>query len=427
MLRALHRSTLIVFALMLGACSGEQANDGPQEPTLTIGQWHAEIELPGGNADFGLELSKDDQDWKATIINGSERIAVPEVSFDSSRLSLRFPAFNNRIDAILVDGTLKGSLTLVKRYGKTQVIPFRAAPGARTPGSTDAQAMADLSGRWAVTFTEDDGSEYPAIGEFQQRGNKLLGTFLTETGDYRYLGGSMRGDTMRLSTFDGAHAFLFEATLAENGDLNGRFWSGNQSLESWTARRNADVTLADPASLTFLKEGYETFEFTFPDLEGNSVSLSDPAFDGKVILVTLAGSWCPNCHDEAALMSELYPQYKDKGVEVIALMYEHLEDESAAIQQVRHFRDKFDIQYTTLLAGISDKTRAAETLPALSRVLAFPTTIFIDREGNVRAIHTGFSGPGTGEHYIKQRQSITDMLDELVAESDDVNANEEDA
>lgn len=408
---------LLPLGLLLALSGCQQPEDTQATAkTLRSGPWHAEIDLPGGQARFGMEIGGGAEQLSVTIINGSERVKVPVSTFQDGRLSLQFPAFNNRIDAAMVDEKLQGSLTLVKRYGDTQVIPFRASPGTRPTASKVASAVTDLSGRWAVTFTEEDGTQYPAVGEFSQRGNRLLGTFLTQTGDYRYLGGTMYGNEMRLSTFDGAHAFLFTATFGEDGQLLGQFWSGNASIESWIGTRNPDAKLADPASLTYLNPGYERFEFSFPDLDGNTVSLDDAQFDGKVVVVTLAGSWCPNCHDEAALMTQLQKRYNDKGVEIVALMYEHLEDRDAAVQQVRRFRDKFAIQYTTLLAGISDKTMAGETLPSLSKVLAFPTTIFIDRQGKVREIHTGFSGPGTGEYYEVQKKKVTSLIDTLVAE-----------
>lgn len=410
----------LAAALALAGCGETPDTDAagePSTPVLTIGPWHAAITLPGGDAGFGMEVARDGDDVTVTIINGSERIVVPAVDFDGERIALRFPAFNNRIDARLTGEGLEGSLTLVKRYGETQVMPFRAAPGAAPAPTTRASEARDLSGRWAVTFTEDDGSTYPAVGEFSQRGNRLFGTFLTETGDYRYLGGSVEGDTMRLQTFDGAHAFLFTATLDADGALAGKFWSGTKSIEDWTGSRDAQAALADAAKLTFLKAGYDRFTFEFPDLEGNTVSLEDARFDGKVVLVTLAGSWCPNCHDEAAFMTELYARYRERGVEVVALMYEHLEDVGLARNQVRAFRDKFGIDYTTLIAGISDKTAAAETLPALDKVLAFPTTIFIARDGSVREIHTGFSGPGTGEYYDALKKRIYGLVDTLVAET----------
>lgn len=412
---------LLSTVLLLAACGKSNTGDddastnAPATPSLAIGPWHASITLPGGEARFGMEIARDGDAVSATIINGSERIQVPNVDFDGERIAFRFPAFNNRIDAVLTAGGLDGSLTLVKRYGETQVMPFRAAPGA---GPTmGASTTRDLSGRWAVTFTEDDGSTYPAVGEFQQRGSRLFGTFLTETGDYRYLGGIVDGDTMRLQTFDGAHAFLFTATLDEDGALAGKFWSGTKSIEDWVGSRDATATLSDAAQLTFLKPGFDRFTFAFPDLDGSTVTLDDPRFEGKVVLVTLAGSWCPNCHDEAAFMTELYARYRERGVEVVALMYEHLDDAALAKAQVQAFRDKFGIDYTTLLAGISDKTKAAETLPALDKVLAFPTTIFIARDGSVREIHTGFSGPGTGEYHERLKKRIYGLVDTLVAET----------
>jgi len=134
----------------------------------------------------------------------------------------------------------------------------------------------------------------------------------------------------------------------------------------------------------------------------------------------LGGSWCPNCNDEARFMAPLYEEYREQGLEVVALMYEHFDDHELATQQVRELRRKFGIQYVTLIAGISDKTVAAKTLPSLNAVLAFPTTIFIDRGGRVRSIHTGFSGPGTGEHHERLQEEMTSLIDTLLAEPEDL-------
>ena len=409
--RPLNFGLLMLCAATTVACS----QDSPNPTTLAIGTWQAQLALPGGAARFGMEVAREAETLRVTLINGSERISVPQASFEEGRLTLDFPAYNNRIDARLAGGELSGSLTLVKRYGKTQIIPFSATPGAREAGQIIPAAQ-DVSGRWEVSFVDQEGKRYPAVGEFQQRGNRLFGTFLTPTGDYRYLGGSVNGTDMALSTFDGAHAFLFKAAVKPDGSLEGEFWSGNAWQESWTAVRNDAAKLADATTLTYLKPGYDRFTFEFPDLAGEAVSLDDPRFDGKVIVVTLAGSWCPNCHDEAQFMAPFYTRYRDQGLEIVALMYEHLEDRDAAARQVRRFRDKFKIEYTTLLAGISDKTEAARTLPALNHVLAFPTTIFIDRRGTVRRIHTGFSGPGTGEHFEKLKRDYTALVETLLAE-----------
>lgn len=407
------RALLALLALGLVTGCGEQRTDAPSEPPL--GAWRAWLELPGGRASFGLELGREGDGYRATLINGQERVRVPEVSVVDGRVNLTFPAYNNRIEAEWAEDRLTGTLTLVKRYGKEQRIPFSALPGSAAASQPQGTAEVDVSGRWEVSFTEPDGNQHPAVGEFAQRGNRLFGTFLTETGDYRYLEGTVRGREVTLSKFDGAHAFLFKAR-EEDGRLTGRFWSGTEWQETWTAVRNPRASLADARRLTFLKPGYERFTFAFPNTEGDTVSLDDERFRGKVVVVTLAGSWCPNCHDEAAFMAPLYKRLRGQGLEVVALMYEHLEDFDAAAAQVEKFREKFGIEYPTLIAGISDKTEAAKTLPALNHVLAFPTTIFIGRGGRVRQIHTGFQGPGTGEHYEELTREMTAFIEDLLAE-----------
>ena len=178
--------------------------------------------------------------------------------------------------------------------------------------------------------------------------------------------------------------------------------------------------MGDAFQGTFLNPGFDTFEFEFPDPDGATVSLADAKYTGKVVVITIAGSWCPNCNDEARFMAPLHKEYRNQGLEVVALMFEHFEEHEVAAEQVRRFRDKFDIEYDTLIAGISDKTEAARVLPALSAVLAYPTTIFVDRDGRVRQIHTGFSGPGTGEHYEILQQDYRNLITTLLAEPEDL-------
>jgi peroxiredoxin len=166
-----------------------------------------------------------------------------------------------------------------------------------------------------------------------------------------------------------------------------------------------------------MRGGAKRLDFAFPDLAGNTVRSDDAAFRGKVLIVALAGSWCPNCHDEAAFLEPLYREYRGKGVEIVSLMFEHFGDFPQAAEATRRFRQHYGIEYATLIAGISDKDEAAKKLPMLDRVYAFPTTIFVDRRGNVRKIHTGFSGPATGAHYTEFTDAVKATLDELLSES----------
>lgn len=407
----LRSASFITIALLtLTACA-------EREPEIPMGVWRATAALPGGELPFGLELAERDGGHVAYLINGSERVEVPDVRIEGTRLAMEMPGFNNRIEAELaVSGRLVGQLTLVKRYGVQQHMPLVAVPDQRYRFFDDwRDPSVDLSGRWAVTFSEPDDKTYQAVGEFVQQGQSITGTFLTTTGDHRFLEGDVRDGMLHLSTFDGAHAFLYRAEI-DRDRLIGEFWSGTQWRETFEARRDANARLADADTLTYLKPGFERLDFTFPDLDGNPISLSDPRFDGKVVVIMLSGSWCPNCHDEARFMAPFYAAHRERGLEMIGLMFEHFGSFEQAAETTRLLKEKFDIEYELLIAGISDKDSASEQLPMLNGVLAFPTTIFIDRRGEVRRIHTGFAGPGTGEHYEQFKAEFSEFVDELLNE-----------
>lgn len=375
--------------------------------------WRVEIQLPDVALPVGLRMSADFTE--AWFENGAEKVIVPDIQQDGNHLRLRFPSFNTTLDLQLDGDRFNGSLSLSK-LGYEQVMPVQGWRGETHRFSAQAEAAVDVTGRWEVGFTDDEGNQSMAVAEFDQQGSQLSGTFLTPTGDYRYLAGEVDGRQLKLSTFDGAHAFVFTAGMQQDGELSGDFWSGTRWHERWQARRNFDASLPDPYSLTFLKEGYDGLAFRFPDLDGQPVSLADEKYQGKVVLVTLSGTWCPNCADEVAFLSGYFRDNRHRGLEIITLLYEHYEEFELAAAQGKALRDEYSIEYDLLVAGLSDKTLAAETLPMLNRVLAFPTMIFVDRAGEVRRIHTGFTGPGTGRHYTEFVAGFEQTMDELLAE-----------
>jgi peroxiredoxin len=340
---------------------------------------------------------------------------VPEVSKDGDLWRLHFSTFNNTVMLKQQDRRLLGTLTVVRR-GYEQVMEVSGEPYSGFRFHQDPVAERDFTGRWEVLFTDDDGKESIAIGEFDQQGGQVTGTFLTPLGDYRYLQGDVEGDTMYLSTFDGAHAFVFSARMLADGTLEGDFWSGTRWHERWVASKNFDAKLPDAYSLTYLKEGYEKLEFSFPDLDGKPVSLLDESYSEKVVLVTLSGTWCPNCADEMEFLSNYFRENRQRGLEVVTLLYERVDTFEAAVQLGRALRAKHGIEYELLIAGTSEKDVASESLPMLNRVIAYPTIIFIDRNATVRRIHTGFSGPGTGRYYSDFMAEFTRFMDELLGE-----------
>jgi thiol-disulfide isomerase/thioredoxin len=410
-------SALAAAACAMAACQREAPHDNAT--AVKLGTYRAVLTLPSGELPFGLELVKEGAADVGYLLNGKERLKLSEVKISGSHLEIAMPGYENRLSADADGEQLSGEVFLDKLGGKNQHIPLHAQWGQNYRFfATPAGDNADVSGRWAVNFVEDAGGKPEvAVGEFSQSHDVVTGTFLTDTGDHRYLAGQVKGDELYLSTFDGAHVFLYKAKITADGTLSGDFWSGLSYHEKLNGRRDANAALPDAYSLTTMRGAAKQFDFAFPDLAGKTVSSSDAQFKGKVLIVTLAGSWCPNCHDEAAFLAPLYLDYRGKGLEIVALMFEHFGDFPHAAEATQRFRQHYGIEYTTLIAGISDKDDAAKKLPALDRVYAFPTTIFIDRKGLVRRIHTGYSGPATGEHYTQFVSEVKATLDQLLAES----------
>lgn len=389
----------------------------PTVDPAPLGLWRVELTSPGGELPFFLEITRSDDHLSAIVTNGEEHVTTSNVRVDGSDLLVDFSAFNSRLRASVENGLLVGSLSVVRSGGARQMMPLRATKGATARFSRlDQRPETDVTGRWAVTFRQKNGIETPAVGEFAQTGEHVTGTFLTPTGDYRYLEGDMTGRRLRLSAFDGYHTFLFDAVAATDSTLRGDFWSGTQWHETWEASRNEDAALPDADALTFLKPGYSRFNFAFPDTAGNLVTLDDLRFDDKIAVISISASWCPNCHDEAAFWAPYYRQNRSRGIEVVALMFEHVPEFSEAVRQIREFARRHHIEYPLLVGGTSDKEAAHRMLPMLNHVMAYPTTLFVDRRGIVRKIHTGFAGPGTGKHYRELTKEFSDYVDFLLAE-----------
>lgn len=408
---------LSVLSLIM-ACSSNSTNTQRMESTLQPGIWRAVLQSPGGELPFGLDIvKKTDSTFTVHAVNGQERLLLDEASINGDSVRIPMELFESEIIAEISDSTLTGRFTRFSPTGNS-TMQFSAQRGL-TYRFTNAQQTpsANLTGKWAVTFrTETDSTQ--AVGVFEQQGNNLTGTFLTPTGDYRYLAGTVQDNQMALSCFDGTHIYLFKATIEVDGNtLTGEFWSGMKGYEKWTAIRNDQAKLPDANSLTFLKKGYDKLAFSFPNVEnGKLTSLEDSAYKGKVVIVQLMGSWCPNCMDETKFLAPWYQKNKDRGVEVVALAYENSPDFAVSAPKLQKMKNRFDVNYQVLLAGSKDKTAASQTLPMLEKVLAFPSTIFIDKTGKVRRIHTGFSGPGTGKYYDEFVEEFNLFIDKLLAE-----------
>ena len=153
-------------------------------------------------------------------------------------------------------------------------------------------------------------------------------------------------------------------------------------------------------------------------MDGTLVSLSDERFQNKVVIVQIMGTWCPNCLEESEYYSEYYKADASEDVEMVALAFEYASTRQRAIDGIKRLKIALGIEYPVLLAqyGSSDKQEAQQKLPMLNHVLSYPTTIFIDKRGELRRIHTGFNGKATGEPYKEFTREFEEFVDQLLKE-----------
>ncbi len=390
-------------------------------PVIKQGTWQGVLHRPD-SADivFNFTTVKENKKPVWYIQNAGERLLVDSIYQQDDSLFVQMPFFASRFAlALQKDGSLAG--TYIKNYGARQMeIPFTAMYGKGVRYAVATTPRYHISGTWQAQFEGSDSLSSYALGEFIQNAKGIVtGTFRTATGDYRYLEGSVSGDSLRLSGFDGGHAILFAAHIADNTTItDGVLYSGLTSKINWTAKKNNRAKLPDSYGITKMRPGETSFSFRFPSTDSVMISNTDAAYKGKVVIVQILGSWCPNCMDETSFLSPYYNANKDKGLEIIGLAYERTEDFTESKEALQPFRKRFAVQYPFLVTGVSvsDSLKTEKTLPQLDEIKVFPTTIFINKKGQVDKIHTGYDGPATGVHYEEFKKEFEEEVDKLLKE-----------
>lgn len=408
------------IALFLTLLSLFSSCSSKSDTGFSEGIWRATLKTgSGAEIPFNFEVTDSANQKFLDVINGKERFRVNEISITADSVLIQMPLFDSEIRAVLKNKILSGQW--IKHYADSdEVLQFNAKFNDDWRFfKVNPETKSNISGRWSVTFnTADKKNSYVAVGEFSQENGRVLGTFLTATGDYRFLEGTVSDGNLYLSCFDGSHAYLFTGKLLNDKTIvDGKFYSGLSYMETWTGKKDDAAILPDAYSLTNLKEGYDKIDFSFPDLDGKKVSISDKKFKDKIVLVQFFGSWCPNCMDETAYLTSFYKKYQQKGVEIIGLAYERSKDFERSKKNVTRLRDRFSVPYDMLITGFTnDKIEVSKSIPMLDKFMAFPTLMVIDKKGKIRKIHTGFSGPGTGIHYTDFVKEFENTIDGLLAE-----------
>ena len=373
------------------------------------GMWDATVSVDGVVVPFRIELKNSGAEAQGSFFNGDEKVTSTGGRFENGKLVLLFDYYGSKLDVSLNNGTLSGTYFRNAKYLPFQAKPLHAAPVT--------EAVPSIEGAWEIEVpatANAAATSWPFL--VKQTGADVSGVILRVDGDTGVLEGSYQDGKFLLGHFDGARPSVFEVTPLKDG----RLAVVQNTSKHLVAMRPAEARAKgmpeplDPTQYTSVKDPSEPFHFRFPDLNGRMVSDTDIRFRGKVVMVSVGGSWCPNCHDEAPFLNELYRRFHEKGLEIVELSFE----EAEVLQnpdRVRAYIKRYGIAYPVLLAG--ETTELEAKLPQTVNLNTFPVTFFLGRDGRVRSVHAGFAGAATGDYHRQLKEEVTSLVERLLAEN----------
>lgn len=405
---------LICFLGLAGlilSCTQSDKPDVANEEYSKI--WRAQLLLSDAKEKIKLpfifEFDVNESKPSFVIINGQEKITLDNVTIKGDSIWVSMDPYDSRLELKIDGKNIKGVWRNLAK-GPNYVIPFVARNGTKIRFLDPRFSEMDVTGSYKLNFGDStDGFE--GIGEFTQEGNVVTGTIRTETGDYRFLEGRQCGEDLFLSCFDGSHAFLFHAHFQGDSLIDTAvFYSGNHYIENWTGRKNDTFQLRNPDSLTVLTSDSGEFSFQIPKGNGDTLSLNAGRFRNKPVIIQIMGTWCPNCKDETEFLKGVYDKYGKK-IEILAVCFEHGNREVAE-KRIKKYRDVMGVNYQMVYGGGLDKSEITERFTTLNEIISYPTLVVLDKNQQVRKIHTGFSGPATSQ-YAEFKSEMIILLDSL--------------
>jgi thiol-disulfide isomerase/thioredoxin len=381
-----------------------------------VGPWVGDATVHGQQVPVRLEITGSGNDLHAALLNGPESSPASSVSFAGNHLVITFNYFAKTIDATVADGHLAGTFGTIKtRY------PVSLNLHSADPRNPEAGAK-DISGDWEVEVKSSKGeSAWQLRIEPSNDSANVKAVIQRIDGDTGALYGKWTGNEYLFGHFTAAGPALYSVKPQTDGTLlvSNVLRADVNEQQNLVARRPAQARAAalpgmtDPTQQTTVKDPSARFAFSFPDLSGKVVSNTDPQFDGKVVIVAIGGSWCPNCHDEAPMLESLYKQFHNQGLEVVNLSFEEA-DQLKDPTRLRAFIQKYGLTYTVLVAGETEQLN--EKIPQGVNLNCWPTSFFLGRDGRVREVHAGFAGPANPPAHEALVKETTELVEKLLAE-----------
>jgi len=376
-----------------------------------VGQWKGKIIYSSEEVPFNFEVAypNGDSDPLITIINGEDRASIVGTVKDDS---LHIPMFGFDITLKMKLGLDSMDGLLIKHYsGRTY--DFKADYGLPRFDSVNELAPIEVGSKWKMTINVGRNNEYEAVGLFNQMGNHVTGTIMTKVSDYRFFDGIVEGNTLEMSVFDGVHSFLLKGIFQDEK------WSGQLVMDDgysqiWEAVLDENAELENPFEIIDLSD--KNIKPDFDKLTVESGKIDPDNYSGKVLIIQLMGTWCSNSQDETKYLTKWYAENSGREVEILAVNYEANYSLEYGLNRIETYKNRLGIDYDMVLGGRLNKTLAADPFPFMDKILAFPTLVFIDKNGYARYVHSYFTGPATGEYFTQFDARFNAIVDELESE-----------
>ncbi|GAP72780.1 alkyl hydroperoxide reductase [Candidatus Symbiothrix dinenymphae] len=349
-----------------------------------------------------------------TLLNGEERVPLTGIQYSADTVLMPVESYDAVIRAVVTKDNLEGRF--IKNYVENdEGIAFKAERGGVISRfeAVATPASVSIDGKWDVLFINGKNDTTRNVGIFKSENQIVTGSILTNSGDLRFLEGALTEQGVVLSAFSGLSPYLIEINFTDDTSFAGAFYTA-RSQTKLVGKRNPQAALDDAYGLAQLKRGFSSLSFALPNTEGKIISINDERYKGKVVIVSVLGSWCPNCLDELQFLAPWYDANKDRGVEVIGLAFERKDDMDYARKAINRLKERFGVNYEILFAGRAKPETIAKVLPEVQNFGGYPTTIFIDKKGKVQKIHTGYSGPATGLFYEEFQKEFNQLVDNLL-------------
>jgi thiol-disulfide isomerase/thioredoxin len=384
------------------------------------GEWNATVTVGSAEIPFRFEISAKGTELQGFFFEGEKKIGSSSGKYDDGNIQFDYEHLNSTLIARLNGETLDGTYRFNRKNGREY--KFHATRAADPVKTRTVSAPPNVKGDWEMKLVGPDNSTSKDARVvlswklyLRQSGAKVTGSILRVDGDTGNLTGGWQGDSLVLSHFAGERPVLLEAHLQADGTLDILLNKQNKYLGARIADAQAKGIPAPPdaAKFTDVKDRQEPFHFSFPDLDGKIVSDQDAIFQNKVVILAIGGTWCPNCRDEAPFLVNFYRKYHKRGLEIVGLNFEASGELAEDKPRIQSFVEEFSIPYPILYAGATPDV--TKRLPQLANFGAYPTTIFLGRDGRVAVIHAGFASAATGEAHVKLQHDVDELLKRLLS------------